>query len=76
MSDQQQATPEHPRKAGSGYRRLQNRHRALIAEHDALLAENDCGLCSISKQQLQEDVDRLLEQHRRLMQNAKAPPRG
>lgn len=30
-------TPEHqPKKAGSGYRRLQNRHRALIAEHEEL----------------------------------------
>ena len=59
------------RKTGSGYRRLQNRHRALIADHEALLVEN--AALTYQQQQLQQDIDRLLEQHGRLMQNARAP---
>ena len=31
-------------------------------------------LCRSSKKRCRRDVDRLLEQHRRLMQDAKAPP--
>ena len=51
---------------------MQRRHHELIAERDALLAEN--AALTYQQQQLQQGIDRLLEQHGRLMQNAKATP--
>ena len=71
MSEQQQVTPEQPKKAGSGYRRLQNRHRALISDHEAL--KNDYEAMQIETEALQRDVESLLEQHRRLMENVRSP---
>jgi chromosome segregation ATPase len=59
------------REPKSGYRRLQNRHRNLISELKALkaeLAERD-----EREADLQASIDRLLEQHARLMQSIKTP---
>jgi hypothetical protein len=73
MSDVQQVElppVSEPRK-NSGYRRLQVRHRALIVERDALkpeLVERD-----EREAELQTSIDRLLEQHKRLMQTVRAP---
>ena len=78
MNDMQQvhdevvaeSPPEAPRKS-SGYRRLQVRHRTLIEQHEALkadLAERDQ-----IESELQASVDRLLEQHKRLMQTVRTP---
>lgn len=68
---QPEAAPEQLRKS-SGYRRLQVRHRALITDHESLKADH----AALLDQQLElrADIDRLLEQHGRLMQNAKATP--
>ena len=58
---EKQQEPSRPR---SGYGRLRLRHRALIAE----LAERD-----EREAELQQSIDRLLEQHKRLMQTVRAP---
>src|SRR6476659_420578 len=60
-----------PSKGSSGYRRLQQRHKALIAEHEALKREH--GQLVAEQQGLQTDVDNLLQQHSRLMQAARTP---
>ena len=67
-----EAPPEAPRKS-SGYRRLQVRHRNLLAEHEVLkaeLAERDQ-----IESELQASIDRLLEQHKRIMQTVKGAVR-
>ena len=80
MNDMQQAhdevvveaPPEAPRKS-SGYRRLQVRHRALIAANEGLKAE----LMERDEREaeLQQSIDRLLEQHRRIMAEVRPPVR-
>jgi hypothetical protein len=78
MSMETETAIEHPntqpKKAGSGYARLRNRHRALISEHEALKLEN--AELQVQQEALNADVEKLLTQHRRLMQNAKAPPQA
>ena len=71
MTDIQPAEPTPQPKGSSGYRRLQGRHRNLIAEFEALKSDYE-GL-QIEQEALQRDVGRLLEQHKRLMANARAP---
>jgi hypothetical protein len=56
-------------KPRSGYARLRVRHRSLIAAHQQLTREHQELLDSQAA--LQGDIDRLLKEHRRLMQNAK-----
>jgi hypothetical protein len=50
---------------------MKARHRALITEHEALKAE----LSERDEREadLQASIERLLEQHKRLMQNVRAP---
>jgi predicted nucleic acid-binding Zn-ribbon protein len=58
-------------KKTSGYRRLQRRHGELVHAHEALkaeLAERD-----EREAELQASIDRLLEQHKRIMQTVRAP---
>jgi hypothetical protein len=77
MTDAQQIdlgpTPAPGPKKSSGYRRLQVRHHTLITEHEVLkaeLAERDQ-----IESELQASIDRLLEQHKRIMQTVKGPVR-
>jgi hypothetical protein len=80
MTDMQQvhdemvaeAPPEAPRKS-SGYRRLQVRHRNLLAEHEVLRA--DLSERDQIESELQASIDRLLEQHKRIMQTVKGAVR-
>jgi chromosome segregation ATPase len=75
MTDAQQidlepTTAPAPKKS-SGYRRLQVRHHSLLVEHEVLkaeLAERD-----EHEAELQASIERLLEQHQRLMQTVRAP---
>jgi hypothetical protein len=55
----------------SGYARLRVRHRALIEKHEALKAE--LAERGEREAELQQSIDRLLEQHRRLMSEVRAP---
>jgi hypothetical protein len=73
MTDMQQVHDEMVAEAPSGYRRLQVRHRNLLAEHEVLkadLAERDQ-----IESELQASIDRLLEQHKRIMQTVKGAVR-
>ena len=66
-----EAPPEPVPRKSSGYRRLQVRHRTLIEQHEALkaeLAERDQ-----IESELQASIERLLEQHKRLMQTVRTP---
>ena len=75
MTDVQQIdlgpTPVPEPKKSSGYRRLQVRHRDLIASHEALKAE----LLERDEREadLQASIERLLEQHKRLMKTVRTP---
>jgi hypothetical protein len=58
-------------KGSSGYKRLKVRHHNLIEQHDALkaeLAERD-----EREAELQQSIDRLLAQHKRIMAEARTP---
>jgi uncharacterized protein (DUF3084 family) len=71
VTEHPEAAPEQPRKS-SGYRRLQQRHHELIAEHEAL--RSDHAVLLSEQMELQQDINRLLEQHGRLMRDVKSPP--
>ena len=64
-----QAQPSRPT---SGYSRLRNRHRDLIATYESL--RNDHEILKAAYEQLEADVQRLLEQHTRVMQAVRSGP--
>src|SRR6478672_9646087 len=69
--EQTEQTPASRDKPKSGYARLRNRHRDVIAMYEAL--RNDHETLRAAYEQLEGDVQRLLEQHTRLMQAARNP---
>jgi uncharacterized protein (DUF3084 family) len=71
MTGAQQVEIEQSSRPRSGYGRLRIRHRDLIADHEALKAEHRELLAAQSD--LQGSIDRLLEQHKRLMQSVRSP---
>ena len=64
-------TPTSGRKS-SGYRRLQGRHREIIELYENLM--KDHAALTAKHEELQLDVQRLLEQHTRLMQAVRSGP--
>ena len=66
IKTQEPEQPDRPDRPSSGYSRLRNRHRELIAAHEAL--RNDHEVLRAAYAQLEGDVQRLLEQHTRVMQ--------
>jgi len=64
--EQTEQTPSSRDKPKSGYARLRNRHRDVIAMYEAL--RNDHETLRAAYEQLEGDVQRLLDQHARVMQ--------
>jgi len=72
IKTQEPEQPNQPDRPSSGYSRLRNRHRELIAAHEAL--RNDHEVLRAAYAQLEGDVQRLLEQHTRVMQAVRSGP--
>ena len=72
IKTQEPEQPDRPDRPSSGYSRLRNRHRELIAAHEAL--RNDHEVLRAAYAQLEGDVQRLLEQHTRVMQAVRSGP--
>lgn len=73
MTDAQQVEicSDGEKRPRSGYGRLRIRHRTLIADHEAMKA--DYQALQIEQEALQKNVDRLLAEHKRLMQSVRTP---
>ena len=70
--EQTEQTPASRDKPKSGYARLRNRHRDVIAMYEAL--RNDHETLRAAYEQLEGDVQRLLDQHARVMQAVRSGP--
>jgi hypothetical protein len=68
---EQPASSDRPR---SGYARLRNRHRDLIELYENLMKDHTA--LTAKHEELQLDVQRLLEQHTRLMQAVRIGSQG
>jgi hypothetical protein len=63
-----------PKRKSSGYRRLQGRHHELIELYENLMKDHTA--LTAKHEELQLDVQRLLEQHTRLMQAVRIGSQG